>query len=399
MLKQLRRKFILITMAVVLIMLTVIFGMVFSFTKADMDAQNQATMQRLSQIASRPVDLDQLPKDVRTPWFALRVSGGIISAVGYTGYDLNDEVFLNQMLKAVLLQEAEEGVLDAYELMYRVSSNKQVTTIVFLDISGYWASLRSLIESCLGIGAVSLAAFWVIIFFLARWAVKPVQTAWDQQRQFVSDASHELKTPLTVIMSNAELLQDGPDNPETTGRYAQNILTMSHQMRGLVEGLLELTRVDNGQVKNAFERIDFSDLTQQSLLEFEPVLFERGLTLESSIQPDIHLTGSSRYLKQVADILLDNAGKYSDPGVVDVQLVKQGKICLLSVANPGAPIPEQEQEKIFNRFYRADQARSRTGSYGLGLSIAKSVVEEHGGKIWVASNATGNCFCVQLPCE
>ena len=399
MLKQLRRKFILITMALVLLMLTVIFSLVYSFTKADMDAQNLATIQRISQIVSKPVDLEQLPQDVRTPWFVLRVSGGMISSVGYTGYDLNGEVFLNTMLERVIQEKKDEGVLGDYQLMYQVTGNRQTTTIVFLDISGYRASLRSLVESCIGIGAASLAAFWVLSIFLARWAVKPVQAAWDRQRQFVSDASHELKTPLTVIMSNAELLQDGPQLPESAARYAQNITAMSYQMKDLVEGLLELTRVDNGQVKNAFERVNLGELIMQSLLEFEPVLFEQGLMLEMDIQPEVHLTGNSRYLKQVVDILLDNAGKYADPGVVDVHFYRQGKTCLLTVANPGTPIPETEQKKIFERFYRADEARSRTGSFGLGLSIAKSVVEEHGGRIWVSSNPTGNCFCVQLPCD
>ena len=170
-------------------------------------------------------------------------------------------------------------------------------------------------------------------------------------------------------------------------------------MKDLVEGMLELTRVDNGQVKKAFTQVDLSDLVGRSLLEFEPVLFEQGLTLEARICPDVHMTGNSRYLKQVVDILLDNAAKYSDPGVVDVGLYKSGKSCLLTVANPGTPILEQEREKLFERFYRADRARTRNGSFGLGLSIAKSVVEEHGGKIWVTANPTGNCFCVQLPCE
>lgn len=399
MIKQLRRKFILITMALMLVMLTVIFSMVYSFTKSDMDAQNRSTLQRLSQMINRPVDLERLPQDVRTPWFALRISGGIITSVGYTGYDLNDEAFLNEMLAAVQKEKAPEGVLDDYQLMYRKTGNKLSETIVFLDISGYKASLRSLVESSIGIGAASLAAFWVLSFFLARWSVKPVERAWMQQKQFISDASHELKTPLTVIMSNAELLQEEPEMTESLGKYAKNITAMSYQMKDLVEGLLELTRVDNGQVKNAFEKVSLTELVNQSLLEFEPVLFERGLSVMSDIQPNVWLTGSGCHLKQTVDILLDNAGKYSDPGVVDVRLFKQGKTCLLTVANPGTPIPEGEREKIFERFYRADQARSRTGSFGLGLSIAKSVVEEHGGKIWVASNATGNCFCMQLPCE
>ena len=385
-------------MAVVLVMLTVIFSMVYSFTKADMDAKNVTIMQRLTQTMVKPGILQKPPSDVRTPWFAMRISGGVISAVGYTGYDLNDEVFLNQILEAVVLQQSQEGVLKEHNLMFRrIGNSKMSETIILLDISGYEASLRSLVESSIGIGAVSLAIFWVISFFLARWAVKPVEQAWDRQRRFVSDASHELKTPLTVIMSNAELLSAEPQ--EAGNRYAQNILTMSYQMRGLVESLLELARVDNGQVKTSFERLDLSDLINQSIMEFEPVLFEKGLQLNAYIQPDVYLQGSARYLKQMMDILMDNAGKYADPGVVDVRLFRQGKTCTLTVANPGAPIPVEEQGKIFERFYRSDMARSRDGSYGLGLSIAQSVVQEHGGKIWVRSNPTGNCFFVQLSCE
>ena len=399
MLKQLRRKFVFITMSLVLLVLTVIFCLVYSSTKADMEAENHNALQRLSQIVTKPMNPEQIPKDIRTPWFALRLSGGIITSVGYTGYDLNDEVFLNTMLQAVYQDGEEEGVLEKYQLMYRRSGDKLTQVIVFLDISGYKASMRSLVESCAVIGAVSLAVLWVISFFLARWAVKPVEQAWDQQRQFVSDASHELKTPLTVIMSNAELLQEEPERSEAAGRYAQNIKAMSHQMKDLVEGMLELTRVDNDQVKKTFQSVNLSELVNQSLLEFEPVMFEQGLTLQSNIEQEVHLAGNGRYLKQVVDVLLDNAAKYSDPGVVDVCLFKRGRSCMLTVANPGKPIPEDQREKIFQRFYRADQARIRDGSYGLGLSIAKSIVQEHGGDIWVASNPTGNCFCIQLPCE
>lgn len=399
MLKKLRRKFILITMALVLVMLTVIFSMVYSFTKADLQQQNVSNMDRLCQTMTKPNTLGQPPRGIRTPWFAMRVSGGIISAIGYTDYDLSDETFLNEMLATVRREEKTDGVLHEHHLMYRVVGNTQSPTVVFLDISGYNASLRALIESCIAIGAVSLLVFWLISFFLAKWAVRPVEQAWDRQKQFVSDASHELKTPLTVIMSNAELIAMQPDEPEAATQYAQNVLTMSCQMKDLVEGMLELSRVDNGQVKTAFERLDFSDLVGRSLLEFEPVLFEKGLQLACDIQPGIYMSGNGRYLKQLVDILLDNAGKYSDPGVVDVKLQGQGKTCLLTVANPGTPIPAEEQEKIFERFYRSDQARSRTGSFGLGLSIANSVVQEHGGKIWVKNNSSGNCFCVQLPCE
>ena len=145
-------------------------------------------------------------------------------------------------------------------------------------------------RTCGIIGGVSLLAFLFISVFLARWAVRPVEKAWDQQRQFVADASHELKTPLTVILTNAELLQ----TPGYGGadRAAESILTVARQMRGLVESLLELARVDNGAVKTALARLDLSRLVSDALLPFEPLYFERGLELESKIAEDIPVNGS-----------------------------------------------------------------------------------------------------------
>ena len=248
------------------------------------------------------------------------------------------------------------------------------------------------------IGGVSLLIFLGISILLARWAVAPVEKAWHQQKQFVSDASHELKTPLTVIMSNAELLQLPEYEEESKEQFSRNILTMSHQMHHLVEGLLELARAD--RVTQNFERMALSEVVEQALLPFEPVLFERGLHLDADIAPGIYLRGNAQSLKQVVDILLDNAFKYSAPGVVAVELSRHSRNkCLLTVSNPGDPIPAAELEKIFDRFYRTDKSRSRDGSFGLGLSIAKTVVAEHGGRIWAKSNETGNCFFVELPCE
>ena len=158
-------------------------------------------------------------------------------------------------------------------------------TLVFVDVSGHNAALHSLVQSCVLVGCVALAAFFVISLLLARWAVRPVEKAWQQQKQFVSDASHELKTPLTVIMSNAEMMQNPDFEPDSKQQFADNILVMTRQMRNLVEGMLELARVDNGQVKTAFEKLNVSELVNDSLLPFEPVLFEKGLHLEAYIQP------------------------------------------------------------------------------------------------------------------
>ena len=149
-------------------------------------------------------------------------------------------------------------------------------------------------------------------------------------------------------------------------------------MRSLVEGMLELARADNGQIQAHFENIDLSKAITDSILPFEPVFFESGMRLESVIEPGVQMHGSLQHIHQLTDILLDNAQKYSALGIVEVKLFRSGKSqCLLSVSNPGNPIPQEELESIFDRFYRGDAARTEGGSFGLGLPIAKSIAENH----------------------
>ena len=223
--------------------------------------------------------------------------------------------------------------------------------------------------------------------------------AWKQQRQFVADASHELKTPLTVIMTNAELLQSPSYEPEAKAQFSQSILTMARQMRGLVERLLELARVDDGRSNMAFTRCDLTALVTQSVLPFEALFFEKGLTLTCQAEEGVAVQGSPAHLAQVVEILLDNAQKYSDrSGEVAVRLSRQHRgHCLLTISNPGTALSPQQLQDIFKRFYRADQARSRDGSFGLGLSIAQAIITEHRGRIWAESAGGLNTFFVQLP--
>lgn len=395
MLKKLRQKFVLVNMLIVVCMLLVIFGLVFQYTKAELDSESQEALQLLTQ--------NQRPEThgVQLPYFILQVSiHGEVSVSGSSYYDLTDEGFIQELIQYVYTADKTTGFVDQYDLRYTVSSGLFVRNLFFVDVSGHNAALRSLTQSCVLVGAVALAAFFVISVLLARWAVRPVEKAWQQQKQFISDASHELKTPLTVVMSNAELLQNPEFDPESKAQFTNSILVMTGQMRNLVEGMLELTRADNGQVKKSFEKLDLSKHLSDALLPFEPVFFEKGLLLESDIQEDIVVRGSQNYLRQVLEILLDNAAKYTSKGIVRVELQRQGRgNCLLTVSNPGQPIAKEDLEKIFDRFYRADEARSRTGSFGLGLPIARTIVKEHGGRIWAQSNETGNCFCVLLPCS
>ena len=387
MIRSLRRKFIAMTMAVFTALLCVIFGLVIHFTGQNLQAES---VRFLRSAAADPLQPGP-PGQVRQPCFIIRANpwGQSIQSTG--GFDLSDEQMLSDIVALAASAPEPLGVLDQYELRYFRSQSPTELTLVFMDISAERAAMRNLRLTCVGIGLLALGLFWAVSFLLARWAVRPVERAWEEQRQFVSDASHELKTPLTVILTSAELMQTDPDP-----QHPRSILAMSRRMRELVESLLELARVDNGAVRAAFGELDLSALVADELLPFEPLYFECGLTLESQLEEGLHISGSDRHLRQVLTILLDNALRYS-PGnaTVRVELTRQGSSALLTVANPGE-LTREQCRSIFRRFYRADPARTAGGS-GLGLAIAQGIVADHGGKIWSDSREGTVTLNVSLP--
>lgn len=289
------------------------------------------------------------------------------------------------------------GTLSAWHTRFLYTDTPQGRCIVFLDISVEQNMRASLIRSCLLIGIAGFLLFFLISILFARWAVKPVQNAWEEQKQFVADASHELKTPLTVILTNAELLQSPEYNPAAKTRFAENILTLAQEMRALVEELLDLSRADRESMKLAMEPVNLSAAIEQSVCLFEPLFFENSQALCNELESGIWVNGSPAHLKQVTDILLENALKYSDNGsAITIKLERQHRHCLLSVASYGDTISPDDLKKIFQRFYRIDQSRTGSGSYGLGLSIAESIVRKHHGKIWAESADGHNTFFVRL---
>ena len=393
MIRSLRRKFIAMTLAIVTVLLCLMLGFVVHTTGENLEAESIALLRK----AAQEPPVHGRPGQGQQPCFVVMVSPWGYAVQSSGGFDLSDEKMLAEILARAGSGEAV-GELPDYSLRYyRQELPGGLMTLAFGDISAEKTALKHLTWSCVGIGAAAVAVFWVICVFLARWAVGPVEKAWAEQRQFVADASHELKTPLTVLLANAELLQSPDATGEQRSQYARSILTMSSRMRSLVEGLLELARVDNGTVRERFEPVDLSKLVEEELLPFEPVYFERGLSLESEIEPGISVSGSPRHLRQVVGILLDNAMKYARPqGAVWLRLTRQGNAALLAVSNPGGPLSREECRDIFLRFYRTDRARTG-GGYGLGLPIARGIVTEHGGKIWADSQAGRVTLRVQIP--
>lgn len=398
MIRRLRIKFVCINMAIVLVMLCSMFLTVYLLTRQDMESRSE---EFLRSAAEDPMFL-QTADDahVHPPYLVVEMGkSGTVRVLSASGFQMEDAKQLEELAR--LVSSGGAGTLQEYNLRYYSVSMPESRRLAFADMSGERWAMEGVMQNCILIACVSLVVFFFISVFLAWWAVRPVEEAWKGQRQFVADASHELKTPLTVILANADMLQGSVGLTGQTRQRVENIAAESHQMRGLVESLLELARADSGIPREQMSAMDFSAMTERALLTFEAVFFENGHPLTGTITPDLWVLGSSRHLSQVVDILLDNANKYAAPGgAVEVGLRQEDKgRCLLWVRSQGPAIAEEDLERIFRRFYRTDTARSSSGSYGLGLSIADGIVREHKGKIWAESGREGNTFYVRLPLE
>ena len=399
MIKKLQIKFICVIMAIVMMLLGCILSVVIHFTGQSMEMQSINMMRTIAASPFKKGIPGKTHDDaVRLPFFTVQVgSHGELIAASSNYFDLSDREYLQELIDAALQSDRETGELKSRDLRYLKSHSRRGLTIVFSDTTTERATLKHLLYSCLVIFAVATILFLGISIVLSRGVIKPVADAWDQQRQFVADASHELKTPLSVIMTNAELLQGDDLEEEDRRTYSGNILNVSYQMRTLVENMLEMARVDNGTVKMQFFPVDFSQLVTDAVLSFQLLYEEKGMQLQCSAPEGITISGSEQHLYQLMDILLDNALKYSAAeSTVSVNLTGTGHNCLLSVASTGDPISKEDLKNIFKRFYRADKARARNGSYGLGLAIAEAIVRAHKGRIWAQSDAGVNTFFVQL---
>lgn len=412
MIKKLRGKFILINMTFVISILTVVLGVFYySNEKRIVHQTEMSLIQAIDRERfSRPpdkVEFGRRPKEdlaPLTPVFVVTLnSDKSINSIHENNFTVSDEQ-ASILIQLVEASSSRQGVLKDYSLRYLKFNTGDGMKIGFADRSYEWNNLKSLLINCLLIFFVAVALFLILSLYLSRLALKPVETAWQQQNQFIADASHELKTPLTVIIANLQILSSHKEcTIREQEKWLNNTKEETARMKQLVEELLFLARSDAGTVQAAQTTripLDFSDAVMNCVLLFESVAFENKVNLENKVDLNIILEGCEAQLKQVITILLDNACKYAGKyGTVSVCLKKSSHHAVLTVHNTGDPIPAKEQKHIFERFYRTDKSRVRKeGGYGLGLSIAKIIIEQHKGKISVSSSAeTGTIFTVTLP--
>ncbi|MGE4484323.1 MAG: sensor histidine kinase [Oscillospiraceae bacterium] len=418
MIKTLRRKVILVTMSIVLLSLAGIAMFIIMTTQRGLSDESLRTLNMVSakqaffgsgqspdSVADQQdshVKKPAAPMEAQIPYFTIQVSSdGEVTSVDGEYYTLEDAELLDEIASAALVKDAPSGVLRTYSLRYlKMEAPDGTSRIAFVDTTGEEKTLRILIINLLSVSAGVLVVFFVLSLFLSKWILRPVEEAWERQRQFIADASHELKTPLTVILANAEMLSAHPgDRAEDRDRWIDNIKSEGRLTRRLVESMLQQAQLDCVSQKTPYEALDLSYIISESALMFEPSLYEAGLKLDCDIAENLSVKGDADQLRQLTGILLDNARKYSEPrGTISVSLIRGAKnTVVLSVSNSGDPIPEDKRDHIFERFYRLDTARSPEGGYGLGLSIAKGISEAHHGGIKAESFGRVNTFTVTLP--
>lgn len=409
MIRKLQKKFILINMALVSVVLLVVFTALCLTNYQHLYSDSRQTLERaLERNALQPPMLDK-PGDRRpvqnqlTFLVCVDDSDAAAKNPAYSlepgGVSVTEEL-LDEAVAQALSAQKEDGLLLGLRLRYLKRQAPEGLRIAFLDVSGDLDSMRTLILLSVCVGAGALLAFFVISLFLSRWALRPLQKSLAQQQQFVADASHELKTPLTVILANTGILLAHPEETVASQRqWVQNTQDEAERMKGLVEDMLYLAKSDAARTPLPPAPVAFSELVWSCLLPFEPVAYERGVTIREEIPPGVWVNGQEPALRQLIGILLDNACKYVNPGgTVTLTLAAAGDRVRLRVHNTGDPIAPEDLPHLFERFYRADKSRVRQeGGYGLGLSIAHSIVADHHGKITVESGAdTGTAFTVTL---
>lgn len=285
----------------------------------------------------------------------------------------------------------DTGFLKDYR--YEVAEIDGATAVVFLDASRETDSMNSLLLISAAAALGCLVAVFIPVAWLTRKATEPVALSIEKQKRFITDAGHELKTPLTILSANAEVLAMSSGDNE----WLQSIRKQIERLRRLVNDLVQLSRMDEGAVPQR-ARFSLSGAVLDTAAPFRAPAEAKGKSLTLEIAPDVDYTGSETDLRRLVSLLCDNAVKYCDEGGAIGVTLRGGKHPLLAVRNTCKAGHQLELSRLFDRFYRGDQARTqdKSGSFGLGLSVARAIAEAHGGTISAAMEDNDIVFTVQL---
>jgi len=413
MFKKSRRKIVAAIMSILVLLWVGTLGVIYASSYFEMKSRNEQLLKFHADMYTLSGSFDGMkppnrPFPGRNPEFdagfaespMFQLSTFYTVAVSYEGDILEIENEpptvhtdddLERLARSIIKGGRDNGTEN--NLAFYKTDKEGYTLVTFMDNTIVNENAMTLFRYTLIFGGVALVIFFFLSVFLARKIVNPLEESYQKQKQFISDAGHELKTPVSVVSANAELLsRELGDN-----QWLQNIQYENERMGMLVGQLLDLARTEDTTPQ--MEHINLSRLVDGEALPFESVAFEKGLVLNTNITSNIGVVGNSTQLKQIVSILLDNAIRHSkEQGEVWLTLTKEHGFAKLSVINKGDEIPEEQRTKIFERFYRVDTARnSEDKHYGLGLAIAKAIATSHKGHIEVGCFNGFVEFRVQIP--
>ena len=434
MVRRLRRKFVLTAMTALLIIVVLMISCILLIYFHQQDSRADSTLQmlldndgtfpdmkdpsqpdnsggRIPGQVPRGADFDaaraiEMPFETRYFTVRLDEDGNILSTdVDHIAAISSEDA--ESYAASAFSSGKTKGYLDGYKFADNVQDNG-VTLIVFLDCNSSFSNLTQLFRISILIAGITLVLMFVLVEALSGNAVAPVVESLDKQKQFISDAGHELKTPLSVISANVDVLELTGEKNEWT----KSIRNQVGRMTALVTNMLTLSRMDEAKWKDLFSRVNFSKIAQSTADTFRVVAKSREKQYTISIQEDLHVFGEQRALEQLCTLLLDNAMKYSsEHGSIVISLTEDHKKARLEVSNTCDEIPSGNLDRLFDRFYRADSSRTRipansgsttatAGGFGIGLSAAREICESHGGEIRAVHDAEHIIrFIVLLPLD
>lgn len=397
MIKKLRKQIIATIMSVFSILLLIILVSIFISTKETLESSCWDKLE--SAIYKTYSNKSPLVQDTSLPILVVTVDykNNVKLLVNDIENLSTDDI--RELVHEVLTSKSKSSIIDGHLRFLRKSIGISDIRVAIADIQTEQSLLRKQFWQLLIIGVISILTFGILSIVLSEKLTKPVQNTILSQKDFIANASHKLKTPLTVILSNSEMLLNMDENSDRADHYSRQRLNFIHseslRMKDLIEQLLQLAKLDSSTLPVHKEKLDFSFLVCNSILTYEPIIYDLGKNLDFNYIENITVLGNAESLRQVVDILIDNAIKYSTPETtIYVSLTAAKRNVQFTVESYGEPIGPGDMKRTFQKFYRIG---TDSAGYGLGLSIAQSIIEEHSGSIWAETDgASKNKFIVQL---
>lgn len=427
MIKTLQRKFILITMLALIAALLVVVG---GINGINIYQVNKKSEMLLSMLAENEGNFPQQTKKEPIPkeenrqekWPEEKPQKGILEyhiseetpfetryfTVTITGdSDSESKMTVNikhiaavteedakQFTEELIQKEKSSGYYGRYR--YRKAETEDGKSIyIYVDCLNDLQSIRNFAVISLLVGGIFLVLVLILVSVFSRRAIRPVVESIEKQKQFITDAGHEIKTPIAIILANTEVIE----MCEGESEWTKSIKNQVSRLTELVGNLLMLAKMDETGQKIEMRKVEFGKLIKEISESFHTILIQKNQKIEERIEEELNVCGNEKELRQLGTILMDNAVKYTpDGGRIRISLKRKEKMAVLDFYNECENLPQGDLNHLFDRFYRADSSRSReSGGYGIGLSVAKAVVKNHKGKISVKAEKNGILFTVKIP--